>query len=343
MEVMLEESIERLAAISEVFGFAGPQRLDGRAGDRELEKLQRATGPYRVPSELSAWWKGWDPASTAVLADTQIQLLTVERALEEWEFLRELEYPRLLLPVGREEKRLLCVELGTDSHLGSRLFELGFHGENLTLLGVGVSAFIDLIVESLERTRSTGSVNQYPGAIDWEIYAQICEQAHREFGSVRFDEHNRTEWPAHWLEVAGFNQDWLRPRGRTHTAFEFDAAREQSWPLTGVLQGVYRTQVGGGPLYGAVGRLTDLSGFVQVFIPNGCPHAGLGPNGQCEIEVVGVPQNGEGPGSLPSGCEALAAALSGNEQEQLEWFERLFAATKALDVSIVATAVRPLS
>ena len=333
------------ARVSDALGGGAPRRLHERSRPtQEIAELQRAVAPLTVPSELVAWWNSWDPTSVAVLDRSQFAFLSPAAALDEWRHISALEFPRILLPICQEENRLLVVELVSSSHPGSRLFELGFHGENITCIGVGPSGLIDLIADVLERTRAATEPNRYPGEINWDIYGQLLKQASQEFGSLSFDEQDRTGWPAHWLEAEGFDEAWLRPKGRSHTVFEFDVERERTWPLTAVLQGIWRTAAGGGPLGGIVGRLSDHSGFVQVFIPSDCPHAGIGPVGQCEIEVVGVQETGEGTGSLrSSSCDALATALSGSEEERLDWHRRLDAAMRALDVSIVVTAVRPLA
>lgn len=341
--ILLEESINRFGTIAESFGQTGLRpNVPGSEPRDEIEALRRALAPARLPEELESWWAGWDPTSAAFVEASAFRLFTPAVALESWEFCASLDFPRALLPICDEEKRMLAIEVSTSSHPGSRLFEIDFHGEYLTMLGVGVSGLIDLISESLERSHASSVPNPYPGPINCEIYSDVIREAEQSFGSVRVDSHQKSVWPQHWLDEEGFTEEWLRPRGRTHRVADFDVARESTWPLSGVLQGVWRTRISGGGLNGSVGRLTDGSGWVQVFVPFDIPHAGVGPDGQCEMEVVGVPETGNGVGSLPGGCEALAAVLAG-EDAVTEWLSHLREMERQLDVSIVVTAVRPLS
>ena len=337
MEVLLEEAVGRLSAVSRTLGVRGPRAV-GRGARRmvsRVDDLAEWLSPLTLPSDLVRFWTTWGSQSFEVLESLNVSLCPPEQARELRDHIVALEFPRVLLPIGGTQGAEFALELDTPTQPGSRLFRIDFHGEN-PLVGVGVADMLNLFSDALIRGHDPA------GPMEDNAFFDALDRAAVDFGNVQVVPYDRGSWPLHWLIAEGFDEAWLRPRGRTHTIADFDLDREQASPVTGVLQGTWRTRAAGGSLGGDYGRLTDESGSVELLIPHGVPHAGLGPERGCEIEVVGGSRSGSGSEILPTACDLLPAVLSDDEGRRVDWMKRLDEAFRSLDVSIVATAVRPL-
>ncbi len=351
MSVLLGEAIERYATVCKKAGRSGPVKIDRETPEQAkgFEELIDALSPAVLPSELVAFWSEWDPRSFTGLAESDIGLLSPSRANEEWKHTVRNRFPPILLPFAAEEKRLLALELVTESHPGSRLFELDFHGNLLPLLGVGVSDFINMVADTIEQSYRRGPYTDNGDPVAMVVYEEVLHTAQAAFGDVVLDNHDRSTWPDYWLLPIGFNTEQLRLRGRTHTVVDFDHAREQQSPLHGVLQGRIMGRetvraLGGtldSPICGAIKELHDQTGHIQLLILETCSDAGLGPDGRCEIEVVAMPKSGLGLGSMPSSLADIAGLLS-NQEARVEWQKGLLETVYNLDISAVVTAIRPM-
>lgn len=239
MSILLGEAVERYAAVCKQAGRPGPVRINGNAPDdaNGLELLIDATSPAALPLELVVFWSEWDPRSFTGLGESDIWFLSPSKANEEWEEATRGGFPPILLPFAAEEKRPLALELVTESHPGSRLFELDFHANLLPLLGIGVSDFIDMVTDTVEQSYRRGPYTDDGDPVALVAYEKVLHAAQAGFGNVVLDNHDRSTWPDYWLLPIGFDAEQLRLRGRTHTVADFDQAREQQPPLHGVLQG----------------------------------------------------------------------------------------------------------
>ena len=173
MGILLGESIDRLNAVLASRG-AKPRRVDDTpALFRFVDELRDWLAPLSLPEEIVDLWS-WEPDSFEVLAAAQIEILSPEVCVEEYEAIVGMWFPRLLFPVAREGQRLLAIELGCDSHPGMRLFEVGFHGEGLCALGVGVADLIDHFSDAVMHSQERGQPEGWTsGLLDMDIYHEL--------------------------------------------------------------------------------------------------------------------------------------------------------------------------
>jgi len=332
--IMLQEALDELTAIGSELGYRAPRRrADTEELNSEIVLAREYLSPLVIPQEVIDFW-AWDPSSFEVLDAAEIRVLSPLTALKEVEFMDELGFPGVLLPVAREEKRLLAVELGTDTHPGMRLFEIGFHGENLSLLGIGVSDLIELFSEAIDLSSEKGNPGEWgTGIIDWDIYNRVTGDRYELNGEMTVDPFEKTQWHEHWLTAAGFTPEWLQPLGMSHSIADFEMSRQagtEDEPAAAVLHGRWQLRAGGGELDGVFGTLTDDSGTIVIFVPSDCPHAGFGPDRMCEIEVT------TRPGALPLPQDSFAG-LNG-DGTVLSGIRESDAGPPA-----IATAIRPVT
>ena len=154
---------------------------------------------------------------------------------------------------------------------------------------------------------------------------------------------DRTAFSDHWLQAEGLGHDHFTLRGATHTVRSFRLQRETSAQVTATLVGTYETSVGGGPLRGCVGRFTDETGSLQVFVPQITGLSGaVGEGGAVEMDILAVAPNGTDLSSLSAKDDLQRAANIGLYDYENDMIVRLFEQMKYLDTSIVVTGLRPI-
>jgi hypothetical protein len=178
---------------------------------------------------------------------------------------------------------------------------------------------------------------QFPWLPGPETRAQLASTVNQAGTSFT----DKLHWPAHWLQAQGITTADLELKGRSHSIWDFDLAREQQPEIRGTLRGTFRVQVGGGSLNGDLGQLRDDSGTIQVLVPFGALILGE-LNGPVEMDVVARPQLGDDAESVaqPSACDVTEAAHADPGIDRM--MHDIFNAVADLDISVVATAVRPV-
>jgi len=159
----------------------------------------------------------------------------------------------------------------------------------------------------------------------------------------RFDGVDRSRFPTHWQSAEGLGRDHFALRGASHTVEGFRIARETHAQVAVTLVGTYETSVGGGPLHGCIGTFEDVSGAIEVFVPQVTAMTGaVGDDGAVEIDVVAVASNGSGLSSLSAKQDLQRVVAAGLTDAGNDMIMRLFDQMKYLDTSVVVTAMRPI-
>jgi hypothetical protein len=339
VDILLDEATERFAAISEDLGYPPPRPVR-RPDDvrRQLDAARSELAPLSLPHELLHFWTSWDPTSFAVLTAAGGGLHTIEAATRRRRAMRQQGQAAILLPIGCTDHTELAVELDAAGHPGSRLYRIDPEGET-SLIGAGVADLLDLYADWIDRHNQTGRIPGQELHVTPETLDRVLDDAVERYGSQHIAG-NRGRWPRHWLLAEGFDEEWLAPRGTTHSVVEFDTARRISWPLAAVIQGTWKPR--SSSRAGRSGVLTDDTGSVELLCPDGIPDAGQGPGDRCEIEVVGIPPADENPEPLPTAGLLIPEALPAQVEHMAGLLEEMQAAMDLLGTSVVATAVRPL-
>ncbi|MCP4963602.1 MAG: hypothetical protein GY926_00010 [bacterium] len=279
MEREIDQAVSDLAGIAARLGLDGPRRTpEGSVAVERIEQVRREIAPLELPADVVYFWSNWDYRSFDVLDVRSIGLLSPMDALAERSGWVGLEYPSILLPLTRVQYSCLSIELHTASAEGGRLFDLSSHFESY-LVGSGVVDMLTLLATALWR----GSDPTGPG--EDNAYFGLLDNKARELGSVEAGI-PIGEWPQHWLEAEGFDEEGIAPRGATHSIAQFEAERQDRWPLHAFLRGEWKFQAGvGGVEYGS---LTDETGSVVLRVPVDVPNVGLGSEKQVEFEVESV-------------------------------------------------------
>jgi hypothetical protein len=338
--ILLDEAIERCNRSGRAYGV----RIDPwrrRAKARQLiGAIEADIFPLELPDELRTFWLRWNPAS--VVRPAFDGFIPLEHIIER----REMDCPpcpSILLPIADWAHARIWIELASEEHPGGRIFH-SYHDESeLSLWGFGISGLLDLVSVSFERD----FIDDRSGSIDARRMEQLIAKnlddtlpAHL---PRRFDGVDRSRFPAHWQAAEGLGQDHFSLRGASHTVEGFRIERENHAQVVGTLVGSYETSVGGGPLHGCIGTFRDVTGSIEVFVPQVTAMTGaVGDGGAVEIDVVAVAPNGSGLQSLSAKQDLQLAFAAGSFDAGHDMIMRLFEQMKYLDTSIVVTAMRPI-
>lgn len=344
MMQLLDEAIERLTAALAPYGRNVGAVRNSRATSRALSTLRAALSPLRPPPELSEFWERWDADSFNEPVFDGLD--TPARSLVMWRNHVELGYPRILLPIGSWTQGAIWLELESDAHPGGRVFHSWFDEGTIRLWTIGVSGLLDLVSETIEQYGTTHRVAPTLDVHDLpdEGFAAVLEATTASMlappGDWSVDLYQRDRWPAHWQEADGLDETHWALRGRTHTVWEFDVAREQR-TVAATLQAIWRNRAGGGSLDGSIGYLSDGSGRIQAYLPNSVDrNAVVGPSGEVEVDVIAGPTNGEGAHILLTACDFLP--VLGDQRALDDVLRRLNEQMGSLDTSVMILAMRPI-
>jgi hypothetical protein len=287
---------------------------------------------------LETFWRTWNTESFIGPRRAGASLLSPEDALAAWPIDVDRE-PKILLPIMHDDCTTWAMELATDDHPGSRVLCIDYR-DHVRALAIGVSHLVDLMSDAMAAGIAAGfdaGSRQFPWLPGPETRAQLASTVNQAGTSFT----DKLHWPAHWLQAQGITTADLELKGRSHSIWDFDLAREQQPEIRGTLRGTFRVQVGGGSLNGDLGQLRDDSGTIQVLVPFGALILGE-LNGPVEMDVVARPQLGDDAESVaqPSACDVTEAAHADPGIDRM--MHDIFNAVADLDISVVATAVRPV-
>lgn len=338
--ILLEEAVARFNAAGRAYGVVVKPWRSLRRTRQLLTDVERAIEPLRLPQELKTFWATYDPSTIA--APALEGFIPLEFAVER----REIDCPpapQVLLPIADWTQSRVFIELESDNHPGGRIFH-GYHDETeVSLWAFGISGLLDVLSSAFERDMlddRLGTLDQR--SLHRLVEAQLDEilepSAPRQFEAV-----DRSCFTPHWQFAEGLAFDYFELRGATHTVASLEDERHRKSNVTATLVGHFRATVGGGPLGGTMGVLTDESGSMQVFVPQSTAVAGaVGPTGEVEMDVFAVPMAGADLDSIDEHRELQQAVRGGWAFDERALVDRLFSQLHELDMSIVATALRPI-
>ena len=338
--ILLDEAVERCNRSGRAYGV----RIDPwrrRARSRHLiAEIEANIFPLELPDELRSFWSRWNPAT--VVRPAFDGFIPLEHMVER----REIECPpcpSILLPIADWSYSRIWFELAGREHPGGRVFH-SYHDESqLSLWGFGISGLLDLISCAFERD----FIDDRSGTIDARRMEQLVARSLDDMlpahSPRRFDGVDRSRFPTHWQSAEGLGRDHFALRGASHTVEGFRIARETHAQVAVTLVGTYETSVGGGPLHGCIGTFEDVSGAIEVFVPQVTAMTGaVGDDGAVEIDVVAVASNGSGLSSLSAKQDLQRVVAAGLTDAGNDMIMRLFDQMKYLDTSVVVTAMRPI-
>lgn len=308
----VHRAMERLARRAEELGFNPPER--GRAeGELEpvLSALERMSVELALPNEVFEFWAEWY-TDEFDLFPRHVGLYQTDRAANCYSEIYQDSMPNILFPICGHDNMDFAVELSVPGNAGGRIFNIGWHGQNISLISERLSDFLNLLAEIVEQSPLSEVADGRPW--DSQIYGDLMSAAFQRCGSSRLNEFKKPRWPQHWLTANGFPPASLATTTPTHRVAQLIVARTEPIELVATLHGRWKTRWGGGPLRGDIGTFTDESGSMDIYRPFVAPDAGRGPNGACEIEVV------------------AGLHVNRNLDEQL----------RADETSVIITAMRPI-
>ena len=321
---IVDAAVARFSEAGERLGYGpGKRVVDTERVLGQVERAAVAVEPLRLPAELLYFWTTWDVGSFEVLELLDVHLNSPGHAVLTRNHFIAMEFPQIFMPLGGRQYVEFALELDSPSVDGGRLFDLSSHAESYQV-GRGIADMFDLLTEALPEDRDNADDDE--GGL-FPVLGRAADRIGRV--EVHYD---RGLWPLHWLEAEGFDGEWLEPKGATHSIAEFEAERENGSVVRAVLQGTWCTRagIGGNDMI----TLTDHSGSIELRVPTDIPHAGLGPDRQCEIEVesTGRPER---PASLPPVTKPGVTSAE-------EWARRITFDAVKHDPSITVLAVRPV-
>ncbi|MEM9464474.1 MAG: hypothetical protein AAGA90_03835 [Actinomycetota bacterium] len=282
----------------------------------------------------------WDNGARSMLFDG---LWRHESVFEIHESAISFGHPKILWPIMSYANGSILVELETDAHPGGRCFASWPEDGDGNLWAFDVAGLIDLVADAAIAggVETHGNFASFDGGV---LHRLVDERVGSLPGLAdrHFDIYDRPAWPSHWLEFEGEGAERWQLRGATHTVDEFDLAREAG-PTTGTVIATFRTALGGG--YGDFGRVSDASGWMNAFIPVELfRRVNFVSQRLCELDLIGFPEFGDGPGSIgPIVCDLMRAHYPEYDADAAgEAFERMFAQERRLDRSVLIVDARPV-
>lgn len=201
MSETVDRAMRRLAEVASSRGVPGLRRQAMSQINLEVSLLQIELEPLTVPADAARWWTSWDVEDLAFLHDDDFIAHPPLTALAERQLIIGLEHPHVLLPVMREEKRELALELAAGGSPGGRVFEIDFHGGEIRLIGSNMADLVDLLSDALEG--SVGRTADHERLISWDTYADLVGRRYAALGRVSINPYDRGSWPTSWLHAAG--------------------------------------------------------------------------------------------------------------------------------------------
>ncbi len=338
--ILLEEAVARFNTAGRLYGVALRPWRSLRRPRQLLADVESAIDPLRLPDELKHFWATYDPST--ICEPALNGFIPLEFAVER----REIDCPpapQVLMPIADWGPSRVFIELETDNHPGGRIFH-GYHDETeVSLWAFGVSGLLDVLSEAFE----ADLLDDRSGTLDHRavhrlIHTRLDESLEPSIPR-HFEAVDRSRFSSHWQFAEGLAFDYYELRGATHSVAALEDERHRATKVTATLVGTFRATIGGGPLGGTMGVLSDESGSVQVFVPQSTAVAGaIGPTGEVEMDVFAVPVVGADLDSIEGHRELQQAVRSGSAFDERAMVDRLFSQLHDLDMSIVATALRPI-
>ena len=338
--ILLEEAVARFNRAGRHYGVSVTSRRTNRRALLALSEIEEAIAPLRLPNELRSFWSRFDPASIA--APVLDGFIPLEQIVER----RQIECPpapNILLPIADWTRSRIFIELESDLHPGGRIFHGRHEDSQVGLWAFGLSGLLDLLSIALERDL----LDDRLGTLDSRGLNQLVASRLRDALAPgvrrRFEAVDRSCFELHWLAAEGLPIDHFQLKGATHSVKSLKSERQFESRVKATLVGRFQPTIGGGPLGGTLGVLTDDSGSLQVFLPQSTAVMGaVGPSGEVEMDVYAVPVSGTNLDSLEEHQELERAVRAGWAFDERALVDRLFAQLHELDMSIVVTALRPI-
>jgi hypothetical protein len=291
-----EDPIERVDRIIErlddALRAAGFDPLAPASEPESVAEVERALGPYTLPSDLRRFWERVDFSSLRVTGwtlpeprDPRTALETHRQNLEE---ARLLFGPPLLFPVARISGDQWSIELGSRWGPGGTVFSQDTGADELQIEYASFSDLLEVYAELIEegcfQRREDGRASL---DTDAELQKQEARLAaappHPLYGGSREIAADPARWPEHWLAAAGLDLCARKQLGATHTIAEL-VAESQQRPVTGRIRGeVVRL---GGSSEGVLALVSDGDEEMFVFCPASATTWGPKHRGRYEFEVT---------------------------------------------------------
>jgi hypothetical protein len=199
----------------------------------QLDRVDAAIAPLRLPAQVRRFWERVDPATLRVWAFPQP--VGPEFALDSWAQQRD-EFPGMapaaLFLVGYESWNCMSVELDSPLGEGGSLFEWRLEDGGFYLRHHRLSDWLDRITSLLV----DGSFERRPGATGPMLHLQDPEAGlslaapraalppHPVHGDATEIPREADQWPVHWQRLSGIEPEHFQPRGATHSIAELLAS-----------------------------------------------------------------------------------------------------------------------
>ena len=301
MSETLEEAVARYLSAERVHEREPGPPDDPAAVEAVLADIEQEIEPLLLPDELKRFWRNWDPFRFEDLPFPA--LIPPDSALESYRMHLEegAPFPAVLFPIGYQSHCYWLVELIHESWEGPRVYEYCSYEGALKLKHLAPAGIFDVFVDALEAAETDEQLwrnyDTRRPLIEkaWDEADRLTTQRIESTGPVSelsIPANASLEWPERWQQVQGLDPTMAVPMGRTHTAAEFETARQRGSVEARLVGNVSVTAGGGIVRDGAATllRLRDETGEALVLIPDSaCPFGGPRSGGCYEIEVVGGP------------------------------------------------------
>ena len=285
-----QDAVQRLTRAAQVTGLEPPLPVTG--GDADLQAIEAAIAPLRLPAELRALWRLLQPHSVHL---TPYPALTDPAfALQCWREHLDLPgtTPRLLFPLAYESHGFLLVELDDERLAGGAVFSWGYCGSPYTLQHASVSDYLHQLAQVWEQ-RDYEQAQLPDGSthrnVDNRPFQQRAAELlaagppHPVYGrQTEFDE-RPAQWPEHWLAAEGITPGDRQPKGRTAFIGELGQAGPGA-PVEGTIHAlVTRVAIGSA---GARATVDDGTGVLDLWCPASVTMFGPVFNQRFEFDVT---------------------------------------------------------
>jgi hypothetical protein len=254
--------------------------------------------------------------------------------------------PPLLFPIARDSGDQWSIELASKWTVGGIVFSQ----HHFAVLRIEYPSFRDLLDVYADLLEAGHFVRSESGEGDYAFLDREDERERQEakiaaalphpvYGNAREIGGELTEWPAHWLESAGFDLNDRTPLGVTHTIAELADAAEDG-PVNARIAGEVVRLVGLGN--GTLVIVTDGTSSLDIWCPSGTSPWGPANRRRFEFEVT-VAEPISSPPDVDSGHRELQEhALGGRLEAASAAADALFGRLAEHRPAAVASAIRPL-
>jgi hypothetical protein len=257
-----------------------------------LDAIQQAIAPLRLPAEIVRFWQLVDPGTVAVRPWPL--LASPEFALKAWRGHRAQpgQVPDVLFPVAYESHLFTFVELhqaGADT--GGALWWYGYADSEFRLWFAGIEGLLAYMADALDRGHfeRVGDWARIidPNDTDFTGPPVIAEAPHPVFAAIDGVPADLENWPERWLEAMGLDRERRTPLGADATIAEVLATSAHASVRARIHARVDRLSSISGQ--GTAITVSDPTGSLRIFCPQNITAMGPRLRNAYEFEITACP------------------------------------------------------